>query len=600
MEPEKFTILDLAAPTLKFEEVTFIPAVLKAIGEIIDNSVDEFTHIGGKGKLDITADPSKGSYVISDNGRGVPIDIHEAGVHTPQVVFGLMRSGRNFDDDSKTQGVIGVNGVGSACTNFCSTTFNVTIQRDGKRYFQRFEQGEVVSAPKIIKSADRSTGTSISFTLDSAVFADVSLPPVLSRNRAIEIAMTNPGVVVTYNGEKYVFKKGMADVLKSKLDGKDSFTFSIADGKDTSGEFVVVLNAHSERDEKVFTWVNSSLLYGGGICNTQFINAFTDKMIDHLESRAKRAKIKIHKDDVRQGLLALGNLKIKGPAYDSQSKTRLTGPSLRRDIDAMVESQWPAFVKKNKEWIEEVFRHAEERYHTKANASAQKEHQKRSRASIDGLLDATGKDRMKCSLLISEGISAAANFCQVRDPATVGAFALTGKINNVYGATPAQVLNMGKLSDLLAAIGLTPGRRAVRGELNFGRIIIATDADHDGSSILLLLTNLFYQFWPELFKDQDNPVVYRLIAPNVCAVKGDKFVHFASLADFDKVRDKYKGYEIEYYKGLGSMRVATNRELLTNLDSYLIPIVDDGNLRSVLELTMGDDSDARKKWLTEE
>ena len=164
------------------------------------------------------------------------------------------------------------------------------------------------------------------------------------------------------------------------------------------------------------------------------------------------------------------------------------------------------------------------------------------------------------SFILANGIvshnSAKSSICEARDPETTGAFALTGKINNVYTSTVAQVLKMGKVTDLLSAIGLTPGKRALRSELNFGRIVIATDADVDGGDIFTLLTNLFFKFWPELFDKNYEPVVYRLVSPNVVASKGDKRVHFTTHADFEKVKDKYRGWTVEYMKGLGSLRIS--------------------------------------------
>lgn len=208
------------------------------------------------------------------------------------------------------------------------------------------------------------------------------------------------------------------------------------------------------------------------------------------------------------------------------------------------------------------------------------------------------------SFILANGIvshnSAKSSICEARDPETTGAFALTGKINNVYTSTVAQVLKMGKVTDLLSAIGLTPGKRALRSELNFGRIVIATDADVDGGDIFTLLTNLFFKFWPELFDKNYEPVVYRLVSPNVVASKGDKRVHFTTRADFEKVKDKYKGWTVEYMKGLGSLSMKDWEMILATDSAVYIPIVDDGNMAQTLKLLFDDNADARKRWLTAE
>ena len=193
----EYLIPDLTSDKFKIKEVEFVPAVFKSVGEIIDNSLDEFAQIKSKIKLlKIDADTHAGKYTIADNGRGVPIDRHSTGKPTPEVVFGQLRSGRNFDDN-KEVGVIGQNGVGAACTNYCSTDFEVTIFRDGKKYYQKFVDGSLKkSNPKITSVTRQKTGTEVAFQLDPAVFKDIALPDALMRNRAIEIAMTNPDILI--------------------------------------------------------------------------------------------------------------------------------------------------------------------------------------------------------------------------------------------------------------------------------------------------------------------------------------------------------------------------------------------------------------------
>ncbi len=576
--------------SLNVQEVSFIPAVYKAVGEIIDNSIDEFAQNDITPKLlKIDANPILGTYVISDNGRGIPIDKHETGKYTPEVALGSLRSGRNFEAELE-QGVIGQNGVGSACTNYCSTEFTVDIIRDGKRYRQNFLNGaDFVSKPSIRKSSGKS-GTTISFQLDNQVFEETALPSELMENRAIEIALTNPGVTTEYNKKKYKFNKGFDDIIKKISNSYFKF--------ETNGmEFFVIFDVNEGIDEKIFTWVNSSLLFDGGLCNTQFTNAFYDRTIKHLASQAKKEKCEVTKNDVRKNLLVIGNMKVNNPEYDAQSKTRLTGPNLRKEMADLVGEQWASFARKNKAWIQIVLDRAIDRHHTSANKKAVKDHQKNLKKRVPGLKDATSKNRFECQLLVTEGDSAASMITEARDPKTTAALPLRGKINNVHGATVAQLLNMGKVTDLLTAIGLVPGHKVDRAALRYGKVVVATDADYDGSDIFTLLINLFYTYWPELFDPDYEPVVYRLIAPNVCAVKGNKRVHFATRDEYEKVKNKYKGYTINYYKGLGSMVKADWEMILSGDTDTLIPIEDDGKIQETLGLLFGPSADDRKKWL---
>lgn len=604
MHPTVFFLPILSESTLKLEEVVFVPAVYKAIGEIIDNSLDEFSHLTIKNKhLKIRANPTTGLYVISDNGRGIPIDKKtelvgktNKEVWTPELAIARLRAGRNFTND-KEVGVIGQNGVGAACTNFCSTHFEVNIHRDNQHYNQKFADGaNKIGKPTIVGATQNNTGTEIIFKLDPAVFTNVALPNSLVRNRAIEIALTNPDITVEYNNEKFKFKKGLQEYIDKIASDKIRFKFEVNE-ENVQGEIHVICNGHTGIDEQMFTWVNSSLLFDGGKCNTQFFNVLFDRVGTELEKGAKKLKAEVTRNDIRRGLLVLANLKIKNPEYDSQSKTRLTGPDVRKEFINVVDSNWKNFVKSTSTWLNEVLEFAAERHHADENKKAIDEHQKKKRKLVvPGLLDATSSNRQDCQLLITEGLSAKSQISEARNPATTAAFALTGKINNVWGCTPAQVLKMDKLKELLSIIGLTPGRKADRKSLNYGKLVPATDADFDGDDIFTLLVCMFYQ-WPELFDPKLPPFVYRLVAPNVVAIKGDKRVHFTTRSDYEKAKEKYKGWTIEYMKGLGSMSKKDWEMVLQGTDC-LIPIVDDGNLGNTLELLFGSSADMRKAWLT--
>lgn len=579
--------------TLNIKPTSFIPAVYKCVNEILDNSIDEFAQITQKNKtLSIIADSVFGSYTISDNGRGVPIGKSDKGIHTPELVFGHLRSGRNFTNN-KDVGVIGMNGIGSSMTNYCSSEFNVDICRDGKRYKQSFNDGALnISTPSIRKSTDTKTGTSVSFVLDSGVFDDTTLPENLIHNRAIEIALTNPGITVEYNTNKYKFRNGLEDMVKS-ISSNNYFKFG-----ESGMDFFIMPQLGDSVDEKIFTWVNSSLLFDGGLCNAQFINALVAKIIDHLTPAAKKLKCEVTKNDIKPNLLVFGNLKINNPEYDAQSKTRLTGPNLRKEMHDLINVNWNLFVKKNKEWLRQILDRSMIRHHGVADKQAVKDLKKSFHKKVHGLVDATSKTRSDCGLLVTEGDSAASMITDARNPKTTASLPLRGKINNVFGCTIAQLLKMVKITGLLAAIGLIPGRRALRSELRYGKIIIATDADVDGGDIFTLLINMFFQYWPELFDPNYDPIIYRLVAPNVALTKKNKKrIHFPTRTEYEAVKHKYSSWNVDYYKGLGSMEREDWEMILSGTTNTLIPVVNDGNMNDTLRLLFSKDSDARKQWL---
>jgi DNA gyrase subunit B len=592
IDPIAYSVPNFINNSFTIENTTLVPAALKCINEIIDNSIDEFTHITkANKKLTIISNQEIGQYTISDNGRGVPIDIHpQTGKYTPETVFGSLRSGRNFGEKD-TVGIIGTNGIGSSMCCYVSKKFIIDILRDKKHYHQEFIDGaSTITKPKITNKDAKDTGTAISFQLDPEVFKDTIIADNILHNKAIEVAFNNPGVTVEYNKHKYLFKKGFEEVL-NKI-SKQYYKFS----SDTM-EFYIAFDLNTSIDEQIFTWVNGTYLFEGGICNTQFFNSFFDKTISHLSKEAKKQKCEVTKNDVRQNLTVFGILKLKNPNFDSQSKTRLTGPNLRKEIDELVETHWNVFAKKNKEWFEDVIARAYERHNNDSNKKALKAHQKNLTKRVPGLTDATNKDRSKCMVFITEGLSASSKIIEVRDPSTQAFFPLTGKINNVYGNSPAEILKMSKVASLLSVIGLVPGQKVDRSQLRYGnKIIIATDGDVDGSDIFSLLINLFYM-WPELFDPKQPPIIHRLIVPNICLIKGKNRVHLPSIAEYEAVKHKYDGYQVKYYKGLGGMVKEDWSMIMNNLDNTLLPIIDDGNLKDTLKLLFDNDADARKVWL---
>jgi DNA gyrase subunit B len=547
----------------------YVPAAWKLIQEIIDNAVDEIKHLPNQKnrKIIIEADCDNGTYSVEDNGRGVPIDIHpQVNKHTPEVVFGSLRSGRNFKDDEKLTGVIGTNGMGSALTCFCSEQFNITIYRDGKRYKQTFENGKP-KPPKII-DAKQDSGTTIEFKLNPAVLTSVVIPEQMIHSRTVEQALLNPGVTFVFKGKDqikhtYRFKKGFDEFFGRDV---DSFTFT-SDTTDNHYSFTILTNLYQGDDEQIFTWNNGSLLYDGGICNTQFFNAFCDKVIDHLKREAKRNDCEVTKNDIRVDMLIIGNLLLKKPEYDSQTKSRLVGPNLKKDFESMIESMWSAFARKNKQWLDNVLNKAIERHHEETNKKALKDHKKQLSKKVAGLTDANGRDRDLCKLLIVEGLSAGSQITDVRNPKTTAVFPLTGKILNTYGCRPADILKNDKISDLLASIGLIPGHEPEN--LRYGKIVISVDADYDGGNIAGLLVTLFYN-WKQLFT-KECPRIFKLDAPNIIAVKGNNRVYFATRQEYENVKDKYKSWEIRYIKGLGSLE-RVDWETIIDDDKYLIVV----------------------------
>jgi DNA topoisomerase-2 len=257
------------------------------------------------------------------------------------------------------------------------------------------------------------------------------------------------------------------------------------------------------------------------------------------------------------------------------------------------------FCRKNRDWLDDVLERSIIRHHRSENKSAVQQHKKTigNRKRIEGLLDATSRNRFECILIITEGDSAASNITEVRNPKTMASLPLSGKINNTYGLSIAQLLKLKKVADLITAIGLVPGEKPLRSSLRYGKLIIATDADYDGGDIFTLIINLLYTYWPDLFSPEYQPFVYRLTSPNVCVSKGKKRIHYPTLQEYEKNKRKHNGWDVEYFKGLGSMQNTDWKMVLAD-ENNLIPIIDDGYMKDMLKFLFSPDADARKEWLS--
>lgn len=580
---------------------TIVPATLKAIDEIIDNSIDEFHQMGGRRRplLKVVADTVNGTYSVSDNGRGIPIDKHPTvGKHTPEVIFGMLHSGRNFVED-KAEGVRGQNGVGGACVNFTSSTFNIEVMREGKRYTQEFKEGVATKKPRIIKGRKNATGTKIEFTLDPKIFKQIEIPEEIIISKCIEITLNNPNIKIelTINGKDFTFdNKDFTKAIEFYFSGHNPQIIT-----DEVSNIVIIPKYHEGDREKIFGWANSGLLLDGGQCNTQLSNSFfgliEEEVMRAPQIRQISGEIKLDRGVLRNGVLMLNFVEVSDPQYDAQHKTRFVGPCLRQHYRDLIEAKKLQIRRNLSEWISELATDVEEAYLRTLRRASTKRNREVSTRVIPGFLDATTKNRSEAMVMITEGTSASNEIRSVRDPKIHAVFEQRGKVNNVHGSSVAQVKKMVKYSDMLAVLNLVPGVEADKKDVPYGKIIIATDADYDGDDIFTLNVNMFYTFWPELLRE--GTIIYRLMAPNIVAFKGKDRVHFKDKKEYDKMRSKLRGYSIEYMKGLGSMEPEDWKMILKDIDRYLIPIEDDGNLAEVLDLLFNKArADDRKEWLS--
>ena len=402
---------------IKIKQKFFIPAIFKAFNEISDNAIDELTQLSKKDKkITYAHDTILNRFRICDNGRGVPIDLHpQTKSYTPETVFTELRSGRNFDDSAKDSGVIGTNGVGSSCVAMLSEEFLVSIKRDGKFYEQMYRDGTAkIDEPAINVYKQKDTGTCIDFKVDTSLkqFETTKIDPELIQNRVMEIALNNPELDLSYSrkqldddGEEeqvqahYSYKNGMNEYIKGVSDRYFEFK---CEYDEFTAKYYVILDKYQGLDEKVFVYVNSSLLFEGGTASHMFFNTFFSGVNEGLKREVKKRKIDLNKNDVKQNLLVIADVKMKNPRYDNQSKTRLISQEIKKHIDKMVGDQISKFLSGNKAWIEEILDRAEFRQRI-ADMAEVKKTQKRKKGKLAKLIDCYTKDRSQATIAFSEG-----------------------------------------------------------------------------------------------------------------------------------------------------------------------------------------------------
>lgn len=603
------------------EYLTWVPAIMTSFREIIDNSLDEFTKANIAGILDVKYLESDLLFEVSDNGRGIPIDWDSThNCHLATLVMSELKAGRNFDD-SERKGVSGMNGLGGSAVVNISSEFEVEVYRKGSPKFnnavipgkyhfkQRFFEGNPefddslqVCEPELKTTSSSSSGTTARFQLSNHVFKHRTLPTVLVESLLREIAAVNPRHKITFNG-----KRLPSGTVESTLFKKKTISLHINETGFLSTFYVVPNIVAPENGVVLHSLVNNIPTYKSGNHLDTFKTHFALRLIKALEKESKRRKLKPNRSDIEEGLLIYNNTVMDCPFFGSQAKDQLINEEVIKLVDKAISEEWLLdVVRTNKGWIDEIFARCAERTSAKDADEVDKEARKNLRKKVAKLRDASGKrgntylNRAECILFISEGDSSIGSLMDVRDPAIHGALPLRGKILNVSDGkiTAKKVLDSQATSDIMNALGLIPGQKAVRGQLRYGHLCIACDADEDGKDIFSLVINFLYNYWPELFDDKDDPFVRIFLTPYIILEKAktnSAYYYQDNYHDFDP--QNWKGWNIRRAKGLGTL---TKRDWnhCINIEQRFVPIINDDNLKETLDMLFNKDrADDRKVWL---
>lgn len=569
------------------ESITIIPSFIKIFDEVITNCVDEHKRNPKLNRIDVKVDVELGMISVRDNG-GIPVEIHkDHGQYVPEVIFGNLMSGSNYDD-TEDRLVAGTNGLGAKLTNIFSKEFIVSTCDGKNSFYQKFKNNmRDRESPKIKKS--KSNHTEITFFPDFEKFGISSIDRdhlKMIQKRVYDISGCNPNLQVYFNGE-LIKIKSFEDYIKFYVN--DPIFETNKDGSWSVGI------SNSGGGFQQVSFVNSTETYDGGNHIDYILNQIISELRDFFQ---KKHKTDVKPSEIKNHIFLFVNSTVVNPFFSSQTKEKLITESKDFGFQYQVSEKTIKSILKS-EIIQSILDWIDQKKIAEENKLARTLNKSLDKVKVDKMIDAKGKERWKCSIAIFEGDSASGAFRKFRDPNTMGSFSLKGKFINVSDITTQKLSQNEEAVNLMAAIGLKFGMEPDLKHLRYGRILILSDADVDGNSISALLINFFNKYWPSLF---DRKMIYKVETPIVVATNlkdRKKKIMFYSQGEYnDWISDNNpKLWEIKYKKGLSALVDDEYNEIINN--PKLTLITKDELSNKNLEIWFGKNSDLRKNKIIE-
>ena len=480
--------------------------------EVIDNSIDE-AMAGFCDNIKVTLHLDN-SVTISDNGRGIPVDIHpKENRPAVEVVMTVLHAGGKFDDTTyKVSG--GLHGVGISVVNALSEYLEVTIRRNGKKYFQKYERGVPVCELREIGQT-KNTGTTIKFRPDEDIFEDVNFNYETLAKRFEELAYLNSGIKIEFyderTGDKDVFKYGGGLISFINKINAGNGIHKVIHGqgeiKNVSIEFVLQYKAGYK--ETIYTFANNIRTIEGGTHLVGFRSALTRAINNYIQNAdlPRKLKQKLTGDDVREGLSAVISVKVPDPQFEGQTKTKLGNSEVSGYVSALVYETISKFFGENPKDARLIIEKVVDAARAREAARKARELVRRKGAlsdhSLPGkLADCQSKDPAECEVFIVEGDSAGGSAKQGRNPKFQAILPLRGKILNVEKTRFDKILENKEIRALITAMGAGVGEDGVDlKKLRYHKIVIMTDADVDGAHIRTLLLTFFFRQYQSLIEN---------------------------------------------------------------------------------------------------
>ncbi len=590
--------------------------------EIVDNSIDEAL-AGYAHDIKVTINPDN-SVTVEDDGRGIPVDYHEKeGKSALEVVLTVLHAGGKFSKDSyKVSG--GLHGVGMSCVNALSDDFTAEVRRDGKIYRQRYSIGAPVSKMEVVGTSD-TTGTKITFHPDPTIFIVTKYEYDILAARLRELAFLNKGIRLGITDmrvgedgaaprhEEFFSEGGLREFVEYLDANREKMTENVI-YLDTERDGVpveVAMQYNTGFTENVHSYVNNINTIEGGTHMTGFRRALTRTLKKYADESGMLTKLKfeIAGDDFREGLTAVISVKVQEPQFEGQTKTKLGNNEVAAAVDGALAAALGHYLEENpkdaRAIVQKVILAATARYAARNARELVQRKNVLSGAGLPGkLADCSSRDRDRAEIFFVEGDSAGGTAKQGRDRVFQAIMPLRGKILNIEKAQEHKMWENEEIKNMFTAIGVTIGTEEDSKALNleklrYGKIIIMTDADVDGSHIATLMLTFFFRKMRELI---EGGHVYIATPPLYLVKKGNRERYCWSEEQRESTIEEFggKGVHTQRYKGLGEMNAEQLWDTTMNPETRILRQVTIDNATEadrIFSMLMGDDVPPRREFI---
>ena len=590
--------------------------------EVVDNSIDEAL-AGYCTKINVSI-LEDNSIKVEDNGRGIPVDMHEKeGRSALEVVMTVLHAGGKFDKGSyKVSG--GLHGVGVSCVNALSSLMKVSVFRDGKEYEQEYSQGIPTYSVREVGDSSK-TGTTTHFRPDGSIFTTLEYNYETLCTRLRELAFLNKGLELSitdyrvknedgsYLTERFYSEHGLKDFIEY-LDGNREKLMPepiYIEGQKQDIPIEVAMQYNTTFSENIHSYVNNINTHEGGTHLSGFRRGLTRTLKSYADKSGMLEKLKfeITGDDFREGLTAVISVKVQEPQFEGQTKTKLGNNEVMGAVDQIVSELLTNYLEENpkeaKQIVNKVILAATARH---AARKARELVQRQTVLGVAGLpgklADCSDTDPVKCELYLVEGDSAGGTAKQGRNREYQAILPLRGKILNVEKAMPHRVLDSDEIKKIYTALGVSIGTSEDSKALNmdklrYHKVVIMTDADVDGSHIATLILTFFFRYMRELI---ENGYVYIATPPLYLVRKGKQERYCWTEEERQSAQEEFgeSGVSVQRYKGLGEMSETQLWETTMNPETRTFRQVDIENATEadrVFSMLMGDEVPPRREFI---